>query len=307
METVIINKVRVEKPKKRKQSTRGVRRPNRSLGGDIFIIFILCVFGAFFAFPLVFAINHAFKPLNELFMFPPRLFVINPTLNNLQDLIILMSRSWVTFSRYIFNTVFITFTGTLGHLIVASMGAYAVSKYTFPGSKFFFNLVITTLMFSGFVTAIPNFLILARLGWIDTYLAVIIPAFAFPMGFFLMKQFIDTVPQSLIESAKIDGAGEWRIYARIVMPLVKPAWLTGMIFSVQALWNNPQANLIYTEQLKTLPFALQQIVGSPHTPNIARAGVGAAVAMVMMIVPITLFIIAQSNILRTMANSGIKE
>jgi ABC-type glycerol-3-phosphate transport system permease component len=307
METVMINKVVMEKPKVRKRSNRAVRRPNRSLGGDVFIICILCLFGAFFAFPLVFAINHAFKPLNELFMFPPRLFVINPTMNNLQDLFILMSRSWVTFSRYIFNTLFITAVGTVGHLTVASMGAYAVSKYNFPGSKLFFNLVITTLMFSGFVTAIPNFLILTRLGWIDTYWSVIVPALAFPMGFFLMKQFIDTVPQSLVESAKIDGASEWHVYARIVMPLVKPAWLTGMIFSVQALWNNPQANLIYTEQLKTLPFALQQIVGSPHTPNIARAGVGAAVALVMMVVPITLFIVAQSNILRTMANSGIKE
>ena len=293
--------------KSRAKVARNVRRPNRSLGGDIFIVFILIIFGAFFAFPLVFAINNAFKPLNELFLFPPQLFVINPTLNNLQDLFIIMSRSWVTFTRYIFNTVFITAAGTIGHLVVASMGAYAVSKYEFPGSKLFFNLVIITLMFSGFVTAIPNFLVLAQLGWIDTYWAVIIPAFAFPMGFFLMKQFIDTVPQSLIESAKIDGAREWKIYSRIVMPLVKPAWLTGMIFSVQALWNNPQANLIYTEQLKTLPFALQQIVGSPHTPNIARMGVGAAVTMVMMAVPITLFIIAQSNILRTMANSGIKE
>lgn len=291
----------------RTRSNRAVRRPNRSLGGDIFIIIILTIFGIFFAFPLVFAINHAFKPMDELFIFPPRLFVINPTFNNLQDLFILMSRSWVTFSRYIFNTVFITVAGTVGHLVIASLGAYAISRYDFPGSRVFFNLVITTLMFTGFVTAIPNFLILSALGWIDTYWAVVVPAFAFPMGFFLMKQFIDTVPQSLVESAKIDGASEWRIYSRIVMPLVKPAWLTGMIFSVQALWNNPQANLIYTEQLKTLPFALQQIVGSPHTPNIARAGVGAAVALVMMIVPITLFIVAQSNILRTMANSGIKE
>jgi len=295
------------KTKSRAKIARNVRRPNRSLGGDIFIVIILIIFGAFFAFPLVFAINNAFKPMNELFLFPPRLFVINPTTNNFQDLIIIMSRSWVTFTRYIFNTVFITAAGTVGHLFIASMGAYAVSKYEFPGSKLFFNLVITTLMFSGFVTAIPNFLVLAQLGWIDTWWAIIIPSFAFPMGFFLMKQFIDTVPMSLIESAKIDGAKEWMIYSRIVMPLVKPALLTGMIFSVQALWNNPQANLIYTEQLKTLPFALQQIVGSPHTPNIARMGVGAAVTMVMMIVPITLFIIAQSNILRTMANSGIKE
>ena len=291
----------------KRKSSNNVLRPNRSRSGDIFIWCILAIFGFFFAFPLIFAINNAFKPLNELFLFPPRLFVINPTFNNLQDLFILMSRSWTPFTRYVFNTLFITTAGTVGHLLIASMGAYAISKYDFPGGKTFFNLVIITLMFSGFVTAIPNFLVLSGLGWIDTYWAVIIPHFAFPMGFFLMKQFIDTVPQSLVESAKIDGATEWHIYSRIVLPLVKPALLTGMIFSVQALWNNPQANLIYTEQLKTLPFALQQIVGSPHTPNIARAGVGAAVTLVMMVAPITLFIIAQSNILRTMANSGIKE
>ena len=285
------------------RSTRAVRKPNRSRGGDIFIICILCIFGFFFAFPLVFAINNAFKPLNELFLFPPRLFVINPTLTNFQDLFIIMSRSWVTFSRYIFNTVFITVVGTVGHLTLASMGAYAISKYVFPGSRLFFSVVIITLMFSGHVTGIPNFLILTRLGWIDTYFAVIIPAFAMPLGFFLMKQFMDTVPDSLVESAKIDGASEWMIYSRIIMPLVKPAWLTGMIFCVQALWHTTAGTLIYTEQLKTLPFALGQIMGG----GIARAGVGAAVTLFMMIVPITLFIIAQSNVLRTMASSGIKE
>jgi ABC-type glycerol-3-phosphate transport system permease component len=306
----MVKKTRKELARERNiklRSMRAIRKPNRSRAGDVFIVFLLVFFGAFFAFPLVFAINNAFKPLNELFLFPPRLFVINPTTNNLQDLFIIMSRSLVTFTRYVFNTVFITAVGTAGHLLIASMGAYAVSRYSFPGSRVFFNLVITTLMFTGFVMAIPNFLILTRLGWIDTHLAIIIPHFAFPMGFFLLKQFIDTVPQSLVESAKLDGAGEWVIYSRIVMPLVKPALLTAMIFSVQALWNSTQANLIHTEQLKTLPFALQQIVGSPHTPNIARAGVGAAVTLVMMVVPITLFIIAQSNILKTMANSGIKE
>ncbi|MCL1843443.1 MAG: carbohydrate ABC transporter permease [Defluviitaleaceae bacterium] len=293
--------------RKRRRISRAVRKPNRSLGGDIFIWCMLAVFGFFFAFPLIFAINNAFKPLNELFMFPPRLLVINPTMGNLQDLLIVMSRSWVTFTRYIFNTVFITLAGTVGHLFVASLGAYAVSKYVFPGSKFFFGLVITTLMFNQFVMQIPNFLILAQIGWIDTYWAVIIPAFGMPLGFFLLKQFMDTVPMSLVESAKIDGANEWRIYSRIIMPLVRPALLTAMIFSVQALWNNPQALLIHTEQLKTLPLAITQIIGSPHAPNIARAGVNAAGILVMMAVPITLFIFAQSNILKTMASSGIKE
>ena len=292
---------------KRRRRSRAVLKPNRSLGGDIFIWCLLGIFGWFFAFPLIFTINNAFKPLNELFMFPPLLFVINPTMANFQDLFILMTRSWVTFSRYVFNTVFVTTVGTVGHLLIASLGAYALSKYDFPGSKFFFGIVVTTLMFTGFVTEIPTFIILAWFGWIDTYWSLIIPAFAGTLGFFLLKQFMDTIPMSLIEAAKIDGATEWRIYATIVMPLVKPALLTGMIFSVQGLWGNPAGHLIFTEQLKMLPLAMTQLMGSPLTPNIARAGAGAAGAVVMMSVPILMFVIAQSNVLKTMASSGIKE
>jgi len=289
----------IKKPKK----LIGGRRLNRSYGGDAFIIAILTVFGLFFAYPLVFAINNAFKPLNEIFRFPPTLFVKRPTINNFQDLFILMSKSWVTFSRYIFNTVFITVVGTVGLIIVASMGAFVVSKYKFPGSKIFFNGVIITLMFSGYVTAIPNYLVMARLGWVDTYLSVIVPAFAMPMGFFLLKQFIDTIPDTLLEAAKVDGAKEFRIFIYIVLPMVKPAWLTVMIFSVQNLWNARASNYIYSEQLKTLPYSLGQII----TGGIARAGVGAAVTLFVMIVPLVMFIFAQSNVLQTMANSGIKE
>ncbi|MDR0442507.1 MAG: carbohydrate ABC transporter permease [Treponema sp.] len=289
--------------KKKYKKLVGGRRLNRSFGGDTFIFTILIVFGIFFAYPLVYAINNAFKPLNELFIFPPRVFVRNPTLNNFQDLFIIMSKSWVTFSRYVFNTVFITVAGTVGLIIVASMGAFVVSKYQFPGAKVFFNLVIITLMFSGYVTAIPNYLIMAKLKWVDTYLSIIVPAFAMPMGFFLLKQFIDTIPDTLLEAAKIDGAKEWRIFLLIIMPMIKPAWLTVMIFSVQGLWNTRASNLIYSEQLKTLPYALSQIVMG----GIARAGVGAAVGLFVMIVPLVMFILAQSNVLQTMANSGIKE
>jgi len=289
----------IKKPKK----LVGGRRLNRSYGGDAFIIAILTIFGLFFAYPLVFAINNAFKPLNEIFRFPPTLFVQRPTINNFQDLFILMSKSWVTFSRYIFNTVFITVVGTVGLIIVASMGAFVVSKYKFPGSKIFFNGVIITLMFSGYVTAIPNYLVMARLGWVDTYLSVIVPAWAMPMGFFLLKQFIDTIPDTLLEAAKVDGAKEFRIFIWIVLPMIKPAWLTVMIFSVQNLWNARASNYIYSEQLKTLPYSLGQII----TGGIARAGVGAAVTLFVMIVPLVMFIFAQSNVLQTMANSGIKE
>lgn len=279
------------------------RKPNRSRIGDISIYAFLLLVAMAMVFPLVFAISSALKPLDELFLFPPKLFAQNPTLDNFQDLFVTMGKSWVTFSRYIFNTVFITVVGTIGHLIIASMGAYVLAKFDFPGGKLFFNIVVIALMFSGYVTAIPNYLIISKLGWIDTYWAIIIPAFAAPMGLFLMKQFMDGLPISLIEAAMIDGAGQWRIFMRIVMPNVKPAWLTLMIFSVQNLWNNKAATFIYSEEKKTLVYALQQI----QSGGVARTGQAAAVTVFVMIVPITIFILSQSQILETMASSGLKE
>ena len=287
---------------KKKLRIRGSKQ-NRSITGDLGVNLVLIFFGLFMAFPLVYAINSAFKPLDEIFVYPPRLFVRNPTMNNFQDLLVIMGKSWVPFTRYFFNTVFITTLGTAGHLLISSMGAYVLAKYEFPGGRAFFNLVIVALMFSGYVTAIPNYLLMSKIGWVDTYWAIIIPSFASPMGLFLMKQYMESIPTVLLEAAKIDGAKEWRIFSRIVLPVVKPAWLTLMIFSVQGLWNTRASNIIYSEELKTLPYALQQILSG----GIARAGVGSAVSLVMMIVPITVFIIAESNILETMASSGIKD
>ncbi|MBQ5376803.1 MAG: carbohydrate ABC transporter permease, partial [Lachnospiraceae bacterium] len=209
----------------------------------------------------------------------------------------------VTFSRYLFNTVFITAVGTAGHLIIASMGAFVLAKYDFPGNQAFFKIVTVAMMFTGYVTQIPNYLILNKLGWIDTYWAIIIPAFASPLGFFLMKQFMEGLPTSLIEAAKIDGANEWRVFSKIVMPNVKPAWMTLIIFSVQALWNNKASTYIYSEERKTLVYALQQI----QSGGIARTGQGAAVLVVVMIVPILIFVFSESQILETMASSGLKD
>lgn len=280
------------------------RKPNRSRAGDIGIYIMLVIFGVFFLIPMLFAVNNAFKPLDEVFLFPPRLFVNRPTLDNFADLFVLMGKTWVPFSRYIFNTVFITIVGTVGHILIASMAAYVLSKYVFPGSKLFFNVTVTALMFTPQVLGIPNFLIYSRLHMVDTYWGVIIPAFAAPLGLFLMKQFMEQIPMTLIEAAKVDGAKEGRIYYKIVMPLVKPATLTLSIFSIQSLWNVRASNLIYKEDLKTLPFALSQIVSGGQ---VARAGVSSAVTLFIMIVPLVFFVLAQSNILETMASSGIKE
>ncbi|MCR5767101.1 MAG: carbohydrate ABC transporter permease [Lachnospiraceae bacterium] len=279
------------------------RKPNRSVGGDVAMYVFLAAVAFVMAFPIVFAVANALKPLDELFKNPPRILALHPTLNNFSDLFVTMGKSWVTFTRYLFNTIFITAVGTIGHLLIASMGAFVLAKYEFPGSRGFFKLVTTAIMFTGYVTQIPNYILLSKLGWIDTYWAVIIPAFASPMGLFLMKQFMEGLPMSLVEAAKIDGANEWKVFTNIVMPNVKPAWMTLIIFSVQGLWNNRASNVIFSEEKKTLPFAMQQIQGG----GIARTGQGAAVLVVLMIVPIALFVFSETQILETMASSGMKD
>lgn len=292
---------KVEKEYRRKLIRR--RKPNRSIAGDIFLYLFLAFVALVMAFPIIYAVSSALKPLDELFKFPPKILAQNPTLDNFSDLFVTMGKSWVTFSRYLFNTVFITAVGTAGHLIIASMAAFVLAKYEFPGGQTFFKLVTVAMMFTGYVTAIPNYLILNGLGWIDTYWAIIIPAFASPMGLFLMKQFMEGLPTSLIEAAKIDGASEWKVFMTIVMPNVKPAWMTLIIFSVQALWNNKAATYIYSEEKKTLVYAMQQIQGG----GIARTGQAAAVSVVLMAVPIAIFIFSESQILETMASSGLKD
>ena len=258
------------------------RKPNRSVGGDIGIYILLILFGIFFVLPLVYSISSAFKPLDEIYLYPPRFFVKNPTFNNFQDLLVVMSSSYVPFTRYVFNTVLITLLGTVGHLIIGSMAAYVLAKYEFPGSKKIFKIIQAAIMFNAYVLQIPTYIIMSKLGWIDTYLALMVPAFA---------------------AAKIDGAKEGRIFLQIVMPNVKPAWLTVTIFSVQNLWNMKGQVYIYSEEYKMLPYALQQIMAG----GVARAGVGSAATMVVMMVPILIFVLAESNILETMASSGIKD
>lgn len=282
---------------------RSNRRVNRSFAGNFFLFAFLAAAGAFSALPLIYAINAAFKPLDEIFLFPPRMFVRNPTLQNFADLINLLGQSWVPFTRYIFNTVFITGMGVVGHVLLASMAAYALAKHNFPGRKVLFQIVVLSLMFAYQVTAVPNYMIMAKIGFVDTYWAVIFPAFAYSLGLYLMKQFMEQIPDAILEAAKIDGASEYRIFWSVVMPNVKPAWLTLIILLFQFLWGTDGNGFIYSEQLKTLHYASNQIIQG----GIARAGAASAVALILMSVPITLFIFSQSRIIETMATSGMKD
>lgn len=285
-----------------KRKIKKKKRLNRSLGGDIALFILLALFGIFSAYPLIMTASNAFKPLDELFVFPPTLLPRNITFNNFRDLSELIGNSWIPFSRYFFNTIFVTLVGTAGHVLVASMCAYPLAKYKFPGSKFIFMLVVYSLMFAPQVTATPNYIIVSWVGLIDTPWAIIFPAIASSLGLYLMKQFMEQVPTELIESAKIDGASEYRIFFQIVMPLVKPAWLTLIILLFQRLWTTDGGAFIFSEELKPLSFALRQIAQG----SIERAGTVAAVGFIMMIVPVVFFIFSQSKIVETFSTSGLK-
>ncbi|MBO5286765.1 MAG: carbohydrate ABC transporter permease [Clostridia bacterium] len=277
---------------------------NRSVGGDAGIFFFLAIMGVFMFLPMYYVIIQSLKPLDELWMFPPRFYVIKPTGKNFGDLFSLLSDSWVPFSRYIFNTVFITAAGTFGNLFFSSLAAYAVSKIPFPGRNGVFWIIQKSLMFTSTVTAIANFLTLTKLGLMDNVFAIIIPAWGSTMGLYLMKQFMDSsISNDVLESARLDGCSEFKTFWVIAMPMVKPAWLTLIIYSFQGLWNTGASPYIFSEQYKTLNYAISQITAG----GIARAGASAAGTVIMMIVPILVFVISQSNIIETMASSGMKD
>lgn len=279
-------------------------RINRSRGGDITIFILLAIYGVFLVLPLVYAISQSLKPLSELWAFPPKFFVENPTLKNFKDLLNLTSDGTVPFSRNILNTVIIAVVGTGGHLILSSMCAYVFAKHKFPGRNFMFNTVVLSLMFSSAVTGIPSYIIMTELKLVDSLFSVIFPAFGSSLGLYLMKQFMETnIPDTLLEAARIDGSSEWNTFWRIVMPLVKPASLTLIIFSFQGLWNTGATTFIQSEQNKTINFVLAQIANS----GVARQGTTAAATVVMMLVPIIMFVVSQSNIVETVATSGMKD
>ncbi|MBP3436835.1 MAG: carbohydrate ABC transporter permease [Clostridia bacterium] len=277
---------------------------NRSAGGDAGITVLLVILGAFMFLPMLYTISQSLKPLDELWMFPPRFLVKSPVLTNFGDLFQLMNESWVPFSRYIFNTVFISVCGTFGNLLLASMAAYALAKIKFPGRNVLFQIVVLSLMFHQTVNQLSNFIIMSALNMIDSYWALIIPALAGTMGLYLMKQFMEsTVSDAVLESARLDGASEFRTFWVIAMPMVKPAWLTLIIESFKGLWNSGASIYIHSEQLKTFNYAISQVVSA----GIARAGASAAATVVMMLVPITVFVLSQSQIIETMGSSGMKD
>ena len=296
-------KMEVKSLKKIITSGKVGRTGTRSRSGDVLIMLVLFGTAVFMGLPFVYAIMQSLKPMEELFIYPPRFYVVNPTINNYYMLFKYMGSMWVPFSRYLFNSLFVTFVATTAEIIFCSMAAYVLSKGRFRYKNVVFSIIVVTLLFSYDVTAVPSYVIISGLGLINNHGALILPAIALPLGLFLLKQFMEmAVPDSLIEAAQIDGASSIRIYWTIAMPMIKPAWLTLIIFSFQQIWSREGLEYIYDESLKVLPTMFRQIVAS----GIGRSDIAAAATVVLMVPPIVIFILAQNRVLETMAHSGIK-
>ena len=281
---------------------RPTKRVSRSAAGNVTVIIFLLIFGVFMILPLYYMVVSALKPTSELFYFPPKFYVIKPTLRNFLTLIKLQAQSDVPFERYLFNSVFVTVVSTVGYVLLASMAAYALSKHKFPLKNTITKSVVFAILFRPEVTSVPLYILMVKAHIIDNYWALILPAMSGSFGVFLLQQFLDNVPNEMIEAARIDGASEFVIYRKLIMPMLKPAWMTVVIFTFISIWNTTAAQFIYSEDMKMLPAMLSSL----STAGVTRTGVAAAVGVLMMFPSVVIFLLSQNSIVETMAHSGLK-
>ncbi len=273
-----------------------------------FYIFLLPL-AAIMILPIIFIFSHAFKPPDELFAYPPRFFVVNPTFKNFADLFSKMSNSGVPVSRYLFNSVLITVVTILASILVSSTAAYALSKKRFKLKKALFAINTVALMFVPIAVTIPRFLIIQKLGLMDTFLVHIVPGLAMPVGLFLIKQFIDGIPDDVVDAAQIDGASDFGIYWSIILPMIRPAIATIAILTFQASWNNAEISTLYinSESLKTFAFYLSTLTTTTAGANaVAGQGIAAAASLIMFLPNLIIFMLLQSQVMSTMSHSGLK-
>lgn len=268
---------------------------------------ILIPLAIFMILPIIFIFSHAFKPLDELFAFPPTFFPQKPTLQNFRNLFSATSESGIPVTRYLFNSIFVTSTIMIITIFISTAAAFALSKMKFKLKNIIFEINTLALMFVSTAVTIPRYLLISKLHIIDTYFAHILPLMAMPVGLFLIKQFLDQIPDSLIEAAKIDGAPSFYIYRKIILPLIKPAIATVAILSFQIAWNNIETSNLYVnnESLRTFAFYMSTLTSNVGN-TVAGQGMAAAATLIMFIPNLVIFIILQSNVMNTMAYSGIK-
>ncbi|ALS29061.1 ABC transporter permease [Paenibacillus sp. 32O-W] len=289
---------------KRKEWMLAVRRFDRTQQA---IVLFLALLSVFMLLPIVYVFNHAFKPLHELFLFPPTFIVQDPTFQNFIELLALTQDTVVPATRYLFNSIVVTFLATAGMVATGALCAYALSKHPFPGAKLVMGSIITSLLFAPETIAIPRYVVVQSLGIMNTYWGHVLPMIAMPVGVFLIKQFIDQVPNEMIEAAKIDGTTEFGIFLRIVVPMVTPAIATITILAFQNAWGNAETSTLFMQEdaMKTLPFYMGTLT-SNLANAVARQGAAAAGALIMFLPQLIIFLLSQRKVIATMAHSGIK-
>lgn len=279
------------------------KRYTRSRFVSIVIYTLLIFAGLFTILPLIYSVSTSFKPLEELLKFPPAFIVRRPTLQNYLQLPSIISSLSVPLGRYVFNSFFVSVLATVGHVLIAAMAAFVMSKGRFKGLTVIFLIVQFSLLYNSYTLAIPQYIIMSKLNIVDTYLVYILPYLPSSLGVFLIKQYMDSsIPDALLEAAYIDGANEWKMFWRIVMPNSKPAWMTLVMFAFRDLWSLQPQGTIFTEKLKLLPNVMSTITQG----GIARSGSAMAAMVILMIPPIAVYLVSQSSIVETMTTSGIK-
>ncbi|WP_240647420.1 carbohydrate ABC transporter permease [Paenibacillus nanensis] len=280
---------------------------NRMDGFQKLLTLLLSVLAVFMLLPIVYIFNHAFKPYHELFVYPPTFFVREPSFQNVNELLAVTSRSTVPMIRYLFNSVFVSTLAVILVTGISALCAYPLSKHRFPGAGFVFAAILLTLMFAPEVVQIPRYLVVSELGIMNTYFAHLLPLIAMPIGVFLLKQFMDQIPDSLLEAARIDGASEFTVFLRIAVPVCMPAIATVAILAFQNAWGNVETSslFMFDEEMKTFSFFLSTLT-SNLANNVAMQGAAAAAALIMFVPNLVVFVILQGKVIATMAHSGIK-
>jgi ABC-type glycerol-3-phosphate transport system permease component len=271
------------------------------------LLLLLALLSVFMLLPVVYIFNHAFKPYHELFVYPPTFFVREPSLQNVNELVSVTSRSTVPMIRYLFNSVFMSSLAVVLVTGVSALCAYPLSKHRFPGAGIVFAAILLTLMFAPEVVQIPRYLVVSGLGIMNTYFAHLLPLMAMPIGVFLLKQFVDQIPDSLLEAARIDGASEFVVFARIVLPVCMPAVATVAILAFQNAWGNVETSALFMldDEMKSFAFFLSTLTNNLAN-NVAMQGAAAVASLIMFVPNLVVFVILQSKVIATMAHSGIK-
>lgn len=265
-----------------------------------FIYFFLIVASLTMAIPYVWMFVTSIKPLEEIQAFPPSFVVNHPTVEPYKDLF-----SMVPMARYLFNSLFVAGCITLFIVFFTSLAGYAFAKHRFWGRDKIFLIFIASLMIPWQVNIIPGFIIVKKLGWLNTYRGLIIPSMACcAFGIFLNRQFIYSIPDDLIDAARIDGCSEFKIYLLVILPLIKPVLATLSIFTFLQQWNNFVWPLVitHTSDMRTIPLGLAVLTGQ-FGANYAMVMAGAVVATLPMLVVYLMF---QKYIIKGIALTGLK-